>query len=183
MSFSCGSDDDGSSSSDNVLTFDGTEYQLKAGIIEDYGEYSDGVYNFDISLVSSEITILDDYASVEDDTFSGVYFELFTDNSEDLEPGTYSFGSNVVANSYTYADVYIDSTVDTYTGYDIVSGTFTVLDDGSTYEFEFEGTVDGGAAFSGYYRGTLEAIDSSDEFDRSATVSTAKRMKRKSFRK
>ena len=173
MCFSCGSDDDGGSSSNNVLIYDGTEFELKAGVIENYGDYyTDGVYNFDVSLLSSEITIGDDEITPNDDIISGVYFELFTDNSSDLEIGTYTFGSTYAVNTYDSAEIYINSTDGGYNGFEVTSGSFTVLDNGSTYEFEFAGTAEGGESFSGYYRGSLEAFDESESSNRAANTIT-----------
>jgi len=174
MSFSCDSDDDGGSSSGSgTLTYGDTEIQLKAGVIQDYGEYTDGVYNFDIVLIDSEITENDGYPYPVNDTFSGVYFELFTDNASDLEVGTYNFGSDE-AYSYEYGEVYIQTTIDEY-GFFIYSGSFTVLDNGSSYEIEFEGTTSDGTAFSGSYTGSLTAYDYSSDFDRLSAPSTVKR--------
>jgi hypothetical protein len=177
ISFSCGSDDDGdggSSTGSGMLVYGDTEYQLKSGVIEDYGGY-DGVYNFDISLVDSRLEVVDGEAVPTNDTFSGVYFELFTSNSADLEEGVYSFGNNVESDAYTYAEVIIDATYDDfYDAFEINSGTFTVLDDGSSYEFEFEGTVSNGTSFSGYYTGSLLSFDYSSELDRAANSNSKK---------
>ncbi len=177
VSFSCGSDDDndsGSNSGSGVLVYGDTEIQLKAGTIENYGEYSNGLYNFDIVLISSEISNTSGEPEAVDETFSGVYFELFTNNAADLAEGTYSFGDIIEINSYTYANVIIDSTLDNFNEFEINSGTFTVLDDGSSYEFEFEGTVSNGTSFSGYYEGSLTSYDYSSELDRSATSDSRK---------
>ncbi|WP_299102539.1 hypothetical protein [uncultured Winogradskyella sp.] len=171
MSFSCGSDDDGNSNDNGVLIYGGTEYQLKAGMIQDYGEYYDGLYNFDIYLVTSDIVESDGEPIPEDSEFSGVYFELFTSNPSDLAEGTYAFGDNVEVNSYTYANLFIDSSIEDYNGISINSGTFTVLENGSTYEFSFQGTSTDGTSFSGSYTGSLGTYDYSDEFDRSANAS------------
>ena len=186
MSFSCGSDDDNNDSNDNtdnVLVFGDTEYELKSGIIEDYGLYSDGVYNFDIILITSEITTEEGEPVPTDTVFSGVYFELFTDNQEDLEVGTYTFGSDD-ANAYEYGDIIINASVDSDDDnfFEITSGTFTVLNNGSNYEFDFEGSVEGGTEFSGHYEGTLLAFDNTeDDLDRSSTPSL--KAKRQSFKK
>ncbi|SDG68288.1 hypothetical protein [Winogradskyella thalassocola] len=178
VSFSCGSDDDGdggSTSGSGVLVYGDTEYQLKSGVIEDYGEYSNGIYNFDISLVDSGLRIVDGEAVPTNDVFSGVYFELFTSNSQDLAEGVYTFGNNIEGGAYSYAEIIIDATVDEdYDAFEINSGTFTVLDDGSSYEFEFEGTVSNGASFSGYYTGSLVSVDYSSDLGRSATSNATK---------
>ncbi|WP_179339377.1 hypothetical protein [Winogradskyella ludwigii] len=181
ISFSCGSDDDGdggsSASSDSVLIFGDAEYQLESGTIEDYGEYSDGVYNFDIVLVTSDISTINGETEAVDDTYTGIYFELFTSNSGDLEEGVYTLGDNIEAGSFVYANIFVESSSDEYTSFDIDSGTFTVLEDGSTYEFEFEGTVSNGTSFSGYYRGSLLSFDYSSELDRSSTTNLKKKRK------
>lgn len=178
VSFSCGSDDDGdggSTSGSGVLVYGDTEYQLKSGVIEDYGEYSNGVYNFDISLVDSGLRVVDGETVPTNDTFSGVYFELFTSNSQDLVEGVYTFGNGIGAGTYGSAEVIIDAAFeDDYDAFDINSGTFTVLDDGSSYEFEFEGTVSNGTSFSGYYTGSLVSVDSSSDLGRSATSNATK---------
>ncbi|WP_178986207.1 hypothetical protein [Winogradskyella helgolandensis] len=177
VSFSCGSDDDGdggSSTGSGILVYGDTEYQLKAGVIEDYGGF-EGIYNFDISLVDSRLEVVDGEAVPTNDTFSGVYFELFTSNSSDLEEGVYSFGNNVESGAYTYAEVIIDAAYDDfYDEFEINSGSFTVLDDGSSYEFEFEGTVSNGTSFSGYYTGSLLSFDYSSDSGRSATPNATK---------
>ncbi|NRD24511.1 hypothetical protein HNV10_14730 [Winogradskyella litoriviva] len=177
MSFSCGSDDDGGSDVSGALIYGDTEYELKSGIISNYGDYyEDGVYNFDISLLSSEFTISDDEVVPDDAIISGVYFELFTETEGDLEVGTYSFDSfSFDANTFNDGEVYLNVSVDSLedeTSFEVTSGSFTVLDNGSSYEFEFEGTLENGQSFSGYYNGSLYAEDySSEDLDRSATVS------------
>ena len=178
VSFSCGSDDDGdggTAGGSGVLVYGDTEYQLKSGVIADYGEYFDGVYNFDVSLVDSGIRIVDGETIPTNDTFSGVYFELFTSNSQDLEEGVYTFGNGIEAGTYSSAEVIIETAFDEdYEAFEINSGTFTVLDDGSSYEFEFEGTTYNGTSFSGYYTGSLVSVDYSSELSRSAASNTTK---------
>jgi len=174
MSFSCDSDDDGGSSSGSgTLTYGDTEIQLKTGIIMDYGEYSEGIYNFDITLVDTDVTTVDGYPYPTEDVFSGVYFELFTSSASDLHVGTYDFGSTDVG-GYEYAEVYINATIEDGDGLFINSGSFSVLDNGSSYELEFEGTTSDGTAFTGSFSGSLLAYDYSDEFDRPTVEGTTK---------
>ncbi len=176
FSFSCGDDDDGGSggvSGDSVLVFGDDEFQLRAGVIEDYGEYSDGIYNFDIILLDSPISEFDGEFFPTNQTFSGVYFELFTDNPLNLEVGTYTFGNEVEVGSYEYADIYIESTLENFNFFEITSGTFKVLDNGSTYELEFEGTTSDGTSFSGYYKGSLQEYD--DSSDRNSTSNSRRK--------
>lgn len=170
--FSCGSDDD--SAAENVLTFGDTEYQLKSGFITDYGEVEEGIYNFDVSILDIDIDITDlESGEGLEEVFTGIYFELFTDNSENLEEGIYAFGTDIEANSYVYADIYMQ-TADDNSYYTINSGTFTVLNNGTTYEFEFEGTTEDDVAFSGYYKGTLIEYSYSDEYESISTQRISK---------
>lgn len=176
MSFSCSDDDDNQNSNNNFLIYGDTEVQLRDGIILNYGEYTPGVYNFDIVLIDSEINNLDGEPLPANDNFSGVEFELFTTNAEDLQVGVYTFGTDE-ANSYEYGVVFDNVSIESFDGSYINSGTFTVLDNGATYEFEFEGTVEDGTQFSGYFKGTLEAYDFSEEFDRPSVTPIIKNNK------
>lgn len=174
MSYSCKNDDDGGSSSGSgVVIYGDTEIQLKSGVIMDYGEYMDGIYNFDITLVDTQVRTVDGYPFPTEDVFSGVYFELFTSNVSDLQVGTYNFGS-ADAGGYEYAEVYINATIEQDEGISINSGSFSVLDNGSSYELEFEGTTSDGTAFSGSFSGPLRAYDFSDEFGRPAEEGASK---------
>ncbi len=174
MSYSCKNDDDGGSSSGSgVVIYGDTEIQLKSGVIMDYGEYMDGIYNFDITLVDTQVRTVDGYPFPTEDVFSGVYFELFTSNVSDLQVGTYNFGS-ADAGGYEYAEVYINATIEQDEGISINSGSFSVLDNGSSYELEFEGTTSDGTAFSGSFSGPLRAYDFSDELGRPAEEGASK---------
>jgi hypothetical protein len=176
MFFSCSDDDDNQNSSPNFFIYGDTEIQLTDGIILDYGQYTEGVYNFDIVILDSEINNMGGEPFPANDTFSGVEFELFTTNAEDLQVGTYTFGSDE-ANSYEYGVVYFNSSTQNFESLYIDSGTFTVLDNGSTYEFEFEGTVEDGTEFSGSFKGSLEAYDFSENLDRLGVSSKNKNNK------
>ena len=187
MSFSCGNDDDNQDSNDNtdnVLVFGDTEIELRAGVIADFGESSDGIFNFDITLVDSQLSQFGGQVFPTNETFSGIYFQLFTDNGEDLDVGVYTFGS-VDANAYEFANIFIDASIEDEDAdvFEINSGSFTVLDNGSTYEFEFEGTTQDGTEFSGHFRGTLEAVDFSDDNDNlNRLTDSNSRFKRRLFK-
>ena len=126
-----------------------------------------------ITLVDTDVTTVDGYPYPTEDVFSGVYFELFTSNASDLHVGTYDFGS-ADAGGYEYAEVYINATIEQDEGITINSGSFSVLDNGSSYELEFEGTTSDGTAFTGSFSGSLLAYDYSDEFDRPTVEGTTK---------
>jgi hypothetical protein len=171
MFWSCKSDDDssgGSSGSGIVQVVDGVSLNLKSGTIEDYGEYSTGVYNFDIVLIDKNINNVNGQPVPDGNTFSGVYFELFTDNPNDLAEGVYTIndGFDYEANSIGWAELMTNVDIDNEESgsyRDIISATFTVLDDGNSYEFEFEGVLQTGEVITGNYSGSLLRLDYSDE--------------------
>lgn len=168
--WSCKSDDDssdGNSGSGIVQIEDGITLNLKSGTIEDYGEYSTGLYNFDIVLVDTNINTVSGQPMPSNNPFNGVYFELFTDNPNDLAEGVYTIndGFEYEANSIGWAELmtnidFDDEESGSYT--DITSVTFTVLDNGNSYEFEFEGVLDTGETITGNYSGSLLKFDYSD---------------------
>ena len=165
---SCNKDDDNNDdTSSNFLKVGSTEYQLKAGGIDNYGQVSTGVYNFDITLVTSTVTNVNGVILPQDEIFSGIYFELFTSNPNNLDVGVYQFSTSANVNTFSYGDVFIDASYndmgENTTYYDITGGSLEVLDNGNTYRLEFEGTLDNGQSFSGSYRGSLVETDESFE--------------------
>ena len=91
---SCSSDDDQPATEEiqNFLKVGDQEFELKSGIIEDFGSYQD-LYNFDISLYSIETRVENnEIVPINDpEMVSAIYFELFTDNPDDLNVGSYEF--------------------------------------------------------------------------------------------
>ncbi|MDT0295221.1 hypothetical protein ACFQ3R_03090 [Mesonia ostreae] len=173
---SCNKDDDNdSSSSSNFLKVGDSEYTLKAGVIEDYGSFSTGVYNFDVLLTTSKLTTIAGEVLPQDEIFSGIYFELFTANENNLEEGVYNFSTSGEANTFEYGDIIIDATIGESepTYYEITGGSFEVLDNGNTYNLKFEGMMENGQSFSGAYRGSLTKIV--DTFEGKGTTSTKTR--------
>ncbi|WP_157514502.1 hypothetical protein [Mangrovimonas sp. TPBH4] len=163
--FNCGNDDSDNNDNNNnnnptnALVYNGEEHQIQGASLLNYGEYFDsGVYNFDVSLIDSEISIVDGYPEAVNNVYSEIYFELFTESEAGLEPGTYAFDPTYgVANTFV-GDVLLNYNYETdeeEAYYEMTSGTFTVLENGTAFKLEFEGTTEDGAAFSGSYEGEL----------------------------
>lgn len=164
-SISCDSDDDnGNTSDDNYLMIDGVSYELEDGLITDYGSsYEGGTYNFDVSLTSTDISI-DEYGTVntEDNVFTYIYFELWSDSADDLTEGTYTYAPIADSDAFTYtnAEILINYNLANDTEEseeEIVSGDVVISKNGTTYEISFEGTSEDGSEVSLYYRDNLIA--------------------------
>ena len=161
---SCSSDDDSGSnsngtnvSSDSYLEIEGESYQLKAGAIEDFGEGFNNTFNFDITLINSDVTIINGDFTPSGDSFSGIYFELWSENSSDLAEGTYSYNDTENAFTYTIGEIFKDVSTETFSGeyFEISSGELEVNKNGNNYEFTFTGTTFDGDNISMYYNGSL----------------------------
>ena len=161
---SCSSDDDSNSndsnpSTDSVLEIDGESYQLRAGIIEDYGEsFSENSYNFDITLFDSELSLVDGEYLPENDNVTGIYFELWSESSSNLSSGTYTQDYSENPFTYTYGDVVIEYNMDTEEAsyLEIASGDVVISRNGGNYEISFDGTATDGSEISLYYKGSLK---------------------------
>jgi len=161
---SCSSDDDNNNVEPSLVaatgqfTFDGTDYNLRSGIIEDYGTEA-GVSNFDISLFSKEFDVQN-----EDQAFDGnvdeLYFEIFTEEANTLPNGTYTFSnSNTTAGTFSISSgLELDFDYDTDEGgtyFSFSAGTVTVIQNGPVYELEFTLTTSDDKSIIGSYKGAL----------------------------
>ena len=97
---SCEKDDEDTKK--NQFTYDGVDYALAKGIIENYGlwNYEPNIYNFDLSFFSSGL-ILDEDADVTG-TGDGLYFEMFSSSETELLPGTYTFDAQESGDANTF---------------------------------------------------------------------------------
>lgn len=152
------------------LRVNGTDYDLKSGIIENYGEFEEGIFNFDISLFTEPIGNVNSDNPFGDASVSGVYFELFTTNESNIATGTYDFSSNFGSeNTFTFAAV-LENCLFSTDGDDvncenefaITGGTFTVNAVGNQFDLEFSASLMGGGSAEGKYVGSLIALDESD---------------------
>ncbi|WP_019037204.1 hypothetical protein [Psychroflexus tropicus] len=168
---SCSSDDDQPTSieSNNFLRVGDQEFELKSGVIQDYGAFQD-LYNFDIFLFSLDTRIENGEVVPVDnsETVTYLYLELFTDNPDDLNVGSYNYNdfSDRGNFSYTFSETGINIAFEggnqQESFVEIQNGTLEVMSTGTTYEFEFTGTDEENRSISMYYKGSLNNVDFSD---------------------
>lgn len=166
----CSNDDDNNNSveQENVLRIGDTEYELKSGVIEDYGNYEGNIFNFDITLISSAVSFVDGELVPDDQFISGIYFELFTNSQNDLSTGIYNKVNfeNIGQQTFEYAEIAenieFNNEDETGTFSELTQGSIEVLSNGPEYELEFSGVNDLGQSISGYYKGSLLFLDSSE---------------------
>jgi len=166
---SCSNDDENNNENpnltDNFLTIGSTNYELKGGSIEDYGEYEAGIFNFDIVLITTSVNFIGGEFMPEDQVYSGIYFELFTDNQGDLAVGTYTQVAleDIGAQTFEYSEiaqnVEFEDEDDSGIFSELVEGSIDIISNGPEYELEFNGVDDLGRTISGYYKGTLISVD------------------------
>jgi len=146
------------------LTVDGTEYSLSKGSIKYYGMYNTdpASYNFDIFLMASTVT-KSTVGSADGGTGIAIYFEMYSSSATDLLPGTYTFDSAGSQNALTfdYADYVLDISTDSWI--ELTAGTVKVEKSESIYKLTVDGTDSNGKKVSGYYSGTLEYFDRTQE--------------------
>src|SRR5699024_10513254 len=192
----CSSDDDNNDhdgpASMNTFTYNGKTYQLSTGILEkeDDGEYSDdGCTEFYLSLTTSELNE-DDEGELfpSDDKFSIISFNLFSKEAGDIEPGVYHFNDNyniefTFNDGIALLDIEVDwdevdpGTIDLddpHVSWDAIvvidSGEIEVHESGSTYDIDFEFTMNNNKKLKGNYTGPL--LDESDYPDKPAKTNS-----------
>ena len=164
LTLSCSGDDDGDvvNNSSNNMKVDDIEFELKAGVIEDFGSFNNDLYNFDITLISSDVDTSQSVPSPTEDIISGIYFELFSTNPDDLAVGEYKLvdiEEDVSNKTFDYAFVFLD--LDVSSGEidgepsGLTSGSLNVISNAPDYEIEFSGIDSEGREISGNYKGML----------------------------
>lgn len=180
---SCSSDDDkGGASSESFLRVNGTDYDLKSGVIVDYGEEGEGIFNFDVSLYTENFNASNPLNPFGGNSYTEVYFELFTTNPSTLATGDYSFSNSFgAANTFSFADVSLECSgsffdVDCNEELNVNGGTFTVNSTGNRFNVEFSVNLVGGGTAEGKYVGTLIAIDQSNDLMEGGNQSKKRRL-------
>lgn len=169
ISVSCSSDDDANITADsnNFLKIGDTELEAKAGVIENFGAFNN-LTNFDITLIDSNIVTVNGQPFPENNIITAINFELFTDSSQDLAVGEYPLVDFGDLSAQTLTSVAILENVDVNSETEIddppffVEGSVQVLSNGPEYEIEFSGVDNLGREISGFYKGSLTFIDSSE---------------------
>ena len=166
-----GDDNNGSNSSSqsNVLSIDGTDYQLEDGLLDDFGQWgaSDAV-NIDLELISFEYEFDcngdEDESSIVDG--QSIYFEMWTSQQGYLDSGTYEIEVQNNDNNYSpfnisYSDYALNQN-DEMSYINIDSGTVIVERSGNNYTISWDTIDENGNVVAGSYSGTLQYCVSDD---------------------
>ncbi len=176
VAFSGCSKDEETTTKTNSFSFEGKTYETPKGFIEYWGSADDNKSGyFDVILTSSGVrydAASDEY--ITDANYDYMYFELNSSSLTELVSGTYTYdyvdgdlGEMEKPSTFSDAgvgvDVVDDETTDTEYGNDeTTTGTVTVNKSGTTYEITYSVKLEG-KMVTGYYKGSLQAIDYSDE--------------------
>jgi hypothetical protein len=151
----------------NYLKVNGTTYALVEGVLENDGtsESWEG-YNLYLTLLSDGFTVDEN----DDWTGSGkaILFELFSTSATSLPSGNYDY-DDVTSPSPTFSfdgGFYVLNLVIPSGGtmVDLVSGTLTVVKDGSSYDITLKNCEDeDGNTITAHFAGTLQYFDLSSK--------------------
>ena len=146
----------------NYFNYNGTEFTLSKGFLENYGKSAaDEGNNIDLTLLSSAYTI--HVKNGEVDSISGtgdaLYFEMFTSLPDKLDVRDYLYDEteSFAAGTFDIGMVGMGFNMDTETGsnFDITGGKVSVTSNGSEYEITINCTTSNGKTITGYYKGPL----------------------------
>ncbi|SFU29517.1 hypothetical protein SAMN05216480_101486 [Pustulibacterium marinum] len=183
---SCGSDDDNNNqTTQNMLNYNGEEFEINSVFTEYYGETSPGVYNSDLNITDAVVTSTNGYPSSTSSDFYVIYLEAFSNTPDGLAPGTYNYLSEdnpETAFTFDYGDIAFGLDSDMIEEFDdyieISSGSLTISGD-NTFELDFNGVDQTNNSFSGHYEGTLMNFDATgDMYLRTAPANSLKRSKK-----
>jgi hypothetical protein len=145
----------------NYFNYNGTEYILSQGFLENYGKYADEGYNIDLTLLSSDFTIQESNGEIDSLTGAGdvLLFEIFTSLPDKLDVRDYIYDETEsgAAGTFDWGVIGMDMNIMTETGtaYEITAGKVSVTSNGSTYEITINCTANG-KTLTGYYKGSLK---------------------------
>jgi len=146
----------------NYFNYNGTEYILTQGFLENYGKYGDQGYNIDLSLLSSSFTI--HQSNGEIDSVSGIgdalVFQIYTSlpSKLDVKDYTYDATGSGADGTFDWGMVAMDYNASTSNGtqYEITGGKVSVTSNGSEYEITINCTASNSKTITGYYKGSLK---------------------------
>lgn len=146
----------------NNFNYNGVNYNLAKGFLENYGKTGTEGYNIDLSLLSSEFTIHESMGEI--DSVSGVgdavYFEIYTSlpGKLDIKDYLYDAAGTRADGTFDAGGLMMGYNSSTQTGaaLEITGGKVSVTSNGSEYEITFNGTASNGKTFTGYYKGALQ---------------------------
>ena len=159
---SCSNDDDQPTYelSQNTLKINDEEVQLKSGLYQT-SEIQDGLFAFGVFLYDTEVSIVNGEPMPENETFTGLAFQLNIDNSDKPGPGEYLFtgeegpGVNSIAEAFT-----ISGNAETASGelIEIEVARLQVIENEGAYEFEMTAIDEEDNDIEMRFKGELELI-------------------------
>ena len=145
----------------NYFNYNGSEYILSQGFLENYGKYEDEGYNIDLTLLSSDFTIHEGSGDIDSISGKGdiLLFEIYTSlpNKLDVRDYIYDATESGAAGTFDWGVIGMDLNIMTETGaaYEITAGKVSVTSNGSAYEITINCTANG-KTITGYYKGSLK---------------------------
>ena len=145
----------------NYFNYNGSEYILSQGFLENYGKYEDEGYNIDLTLLSSDFTIHEGSGDIDSISGKGdiLLFEIYTSlpNKLDVKDYIYDAAETGAAGTFDWGIIGMDLDMATATGtaFEITAGKVSITSNGSTYEITINCTANG-KNITGYYKGSLK---------------------------
>ncbi|GLU53138.1 hypothetical protein [Dyadobacter frigoris] len=151
----------------NIVTYDGTDFELASGLILDFGQLSSSQGNAQVLfLYSSGIKIHESGGKIDSTSGTGhtVYFEIFSPTSTILGDGEYTFDPYFTYKAKTFSNSYtvFNANYATSQGefHEIMSGKVVVKKEGNDYTITFDCKEDlAGKQLTGFYKGSLKVYD------------------------
>lgn len=146
----------------NYFNYNGTEYILTQGFLENYGKYGDQGYNIDLTLLSSDLKINESNGEVDSLSGTGhaLIFEIFTSlpNKYDIKDYLYDASESGADGTFDWGMVGMNLDLANETGltFDITGGKVSVTSNGTEYEITINCTDEKGKTVTGYYKGSLK---------------------------
>jgi len=162
----CKKDSNDEETKNNSIKYNGEEYSLSKGVLENYGKvYDMESYNMDLTLMSSGLVIHEVDGAI--DSLSGIgnilYFEIFTSKSGELDNGTYDFDAEETyePGTFDFGTVGLNLNAVTLEGEKILveSGTIKINQTGDEFEITVNCKNETGKTITAYYKGELNYYD------------------------
>ena len=174
---SCKKDD--KSSSKNFLKYEGKEFALDKGILENWGKWSvDGDNNIDLSLLSEGVTLVEINNEIDHATGTGhgAQFWMYSTSTTELNSLTYTYDASAseAAGTFEYGYFVINYNFETWVGevdQDIEGGTVEVAKNGTTYKITINCIDEDGKTLTGSFEGALRYYN----YDKKKTTREDKR--------
>jgi uncharacterized protein YdgA (DUF945 family) len=147
----------------NYFNYNGTEFILSQGFLENYGKSSaEEGNNIDLNLLSSTFTIHEKNGEVDSVSGTGdaLYFEIFTSLPDKLDVRDYTYDGteSYAAGTFDIGMIGMGLNWENETGtiFDITGGKVSVTSNGAEYEITINCTASNGKTITGYYKGPLK---------------------------